>query len=139
MAVLLAGILMAAMLAGCQFLSSETNCRQEARRQASELKDAVSGLVPASIAATVEELDGCDSGDEGGWLSFTVYRAVDGEALIHKFVEGGWKPIADLQKRDECPKCIAGATARINGRSIEVAFMETQESSVFDIIIEFAP
>ncbi|MEV0344625.1 hypothetical protein AB0H88_02585 [Nonomuraea sp. NPDC050680] len=125
-------------LAGCKYPSwTEAGCRQEAIQESVELKKATSALLPASIAATLEAHDDCDSSDEGGWLTATVDGTTLSDAILAGFTAKGWGQL-NLRK-DECNvECIAGVTTQWHGKKVEVAVGATQQAQTHEVTIEFA-
>lgn len=135
--ILIVCIVVASSMAGCKYLPwSEKSCRQEALRQIGDLRIAVSGLLPESIEIVLEGQDGCDSGDEGGWLSAVMDKKTDAEGIVDRFTSRGWRRIE--LRPDECNvKCIAGVSGQWNGKVIDVTIGETQDSDLLELIAEF--
>ncbi|TMR97995.1 hypothetical protein [Nonomuraea basaltis] len=130
-------VVIASSLSGCKYMWwSEEDCRQEASKQVADLKRAVSQYLPEPIGAALEGQDGCDSGDEGGWLSATVDRTADVEGIIGRFTAQGWTRI-ELQPTACNVKCIAGVSGRWNERVIEVVIGETQNDEYLEVTAEF--
>ncbi|WP_433510215.1 hypothetical protein ACQP2T_40940 [Nonomuraea sp. CA-143628] len=131
-------IVMVFTLAGCKYPSwTEAGCRQEAIQETVELKKATSALLPESIAATLEASDGCDSGDEGGWLTAIVDGKTPSGTILGGFTAKGWSQLK--LRKDECDvECIAGVTSQWQGKKVEVVVGATQQAQTNEVTIEFA-
>ncbi|YCK38242.1 hypothetical protein ACNF49_30590 [Actinomadura sp. ATCC 39365] len=123
-------------VAACGHASlDKKSCRQEALRQIGELKQAVHGLLPASVASTQEEEDACDSA-EGGSLHYMADQAMSREEILKGFIAKGWKRI-DTRDKNACPDCIDGMTTRWKGKVVDVTFVERQDRSGLSISVDF--
>jgi hypothetical protein len=97
---------------------SSESCEYFAEREARMLRAAVDGVLPAAYVQSVIEEDGCDSANNGIWLSVRVSPSVPGKYVRSRFTEAGWT--IDALAATDCAECVEGSEMAkvVNGRVI---------------------
>ncbi|MEU7746099.1 hypothetical protein [Nonomuraea sp. NPDC049158] len=121
-------------MVGCSMLG--IGCEQAAAQDISELRKIVPPLLPETVAATLQEGNGCDSGD-GGYLLFTAGITTDSGKIIDKFISKGWERI-DRVKDKMGSRFIDGVTTRQHGEGINLVIDKSDDVTKMDIFVEFA-
>jgi hypothetical protein len=123
--VLVAGVVLMPV-AGCSILFSRDGCIAKADREVDELNKAMSGLVLEGVASGPGSRNDCDSGDDGGWLTYELKEGDSGEDIMKMLETRGWLRLAE-QELSSCSDCLAGvARDWTHDRSIEAIVAQGQ-------------
>ncbi|MEV0626986.1 hypothetical protein [Nonomuraea wenchangensis] len=110
-------------------------CQERAEREIAELRKTVSPLLPGPIAASVQEGDGCDSGD-GGYLLFSADIATDSNRIVGPFMSRGWRKI-DPAHDEVGGKFINGVTLVQSGKDIDLIISRADDDTKIDIYVTY--
>ncbi|MEV5896683.1 hypothetical protein [Nonomuraea fuscirosea] len=120
-------------IVSCSILG--VGCEESAAQDIKELKRIVLELLQASVSSTMQEGDGCDSGD-GGYLLFTADRGINVDQFLRPFLIKGWRRI-DLARDDVSDIVVGGATTPHDGRDVNVVISLVDNSPTVDIFVTF--
>ncbi|GAA1681389.1 hypothetical protein GCM10009733_092580 [Nonomuraea maheshkhaliensis] len=131
---IVATLVMMTSVVSCSVLG--IGCEKNAARDVEELKRIVLALLPVSVSSTMQEGNGCDSGD-GGYLLFTADRETSIDGLEKSFLAKGWKEI-NLARDDISRTIVGGVTKLHNGRDVKVVIGLADDSSKVNIFVTYS-
>lgn len=109
-------------------LSTES-CFSVAARENAMLRSAVADALPkGGKVLSIDDSTGCDSSNNGAWLSILVDAGLSKKEILQGFSEAGWS--SRFEKRNLCAEgCEAEMARRFGNRTVGVTVDRVEDSS----------
>ncbi|MBB5966209.1 hypothetical protein [Planomonospora venezuelensis] len=133
-----------ASLGGCVTPGSHStnSCLSIATKESAFLRESIEGSLPKKESIlSIDNLNGCDSSNNGAWLSVNIDISISEKEIIQGFVNSGWSYEVDKWKK--CGNsCDADLAKKVKGRVVGMTLTqdrirnESSMETVWEIVVD---